>query len=127
MSTYAFYTKGSIGLNYTVGDGFSFASFGVGILDTTFYTPKWFNSLSSDAFENPNVYFGLGIINAKASLGYGISASAEIISGTVGVQFGDSASVQFKGYLGAGIKFDFSNGFKVGFGLGLCFEISFIF
>lgn len=124
MSICAFYAKGSIGPSYTVGDGFSLASFSVGVLDATFHTPKWFSSLPNDHLANPNVYLGVGTWNANASLGLGVSASAEIISGTVGVQFGDSVSVQAKGYLGVGFNIDFSNGIKIGGGLGFCFEFS---
>ena len=125
MSIYAFYAKGSIGPSYTIGDGFSLVSFSFGVLDSTFHTPKWFTSLPSDHLANPNVYLGVGTWNANVSMGYGVSASAEIVSGTIGVQFGNSVNVQTKGYLGVGFSIDFSNGFKIGGGLGFCFELSF--
>jgi hypothetical protein len=53
-----------------------------------------------------------------------ISGTAEIISGTVGLQFGDAISIDVKGYVGIGFTIDFTNGIKFGIGLGLGYEIS---
>ncbi len=126
MSIYAFYAKGSLGWGYTFGDGYSLASFGIGILDVTFHTPKWFSSLLDDHLANPNIYLGLGIWNANVSVGVGVSGTAEIISGTIGIQFGDAVSVGVKGYVGIGFTFDFTNGFSFGIGWGLGYEISLV-
>ena len=53
-----------------------------------------------------------------------ISATAEIISETVGIQFGDAVSIGVKGYVGVGFTLDFTNGIKFGVGLGLGYEVS---
>ena len=124
MSAYAFYAKGTLGWGYTFGDGYSLASFSAGVLDSTFHTRKWFSSLSDDHLANPNIYLGLGTLNVNVSLGAGISGTAEIVSGTVGIQFGDAINVDVKGYVGIGITIDFTNGIKFGVGLGFGFEIS---
>lgn len=124
MSVYAFYAKGTLGWGYTFGDGYSLASFSAGILDATFHTPKWFSSLPDDHWANPNIYLGFGTWNVNASVGAGISGTAEIISGTVGIQFGDAISIGVKGYVGIGFTIDFTNGIKFGVGLGLGYEIS---
>ncbi len=124
MSIYAFYAKGTLGWSYTFDEGYSLASFSTGILDTTFHTPKWFSSLSDDNLANPNIYLGVGTWNANASVGVGFSGTAEIISGTIGIQFGDALSVGVKGYIGAGISIDFTNGIKFGVGWGPGYEIS---
>ena len=124
MSVYAFYAKGTLGWGYTFGDGYSLASFSTGVLDATFHTPKWFSSLPNDHLANPNIYLGFGTWNVNASVGAGISGTAEIISGTVGLQFGDAISIDVKGYVGIGFTIDFTNGIKFGIGLGLGYEIS---
>ena len=124
MSGYAFYAKGTLGWGYTFGDGYSLASFSTGVLDATFHTPKWFSSLPNDHLANPNIYLGFGTWNVNASVGAGISGTAEIISGTVGLQFGDAISIDVKGYVGIGFTIDFTNGIKFGIGLGLGYEIS---
>ena len=51
-------------------------------------------------------------------VGAGISGTAEIISGTVGLQFGDAISIGVKGYVGIGFTIDFTNGIKFGVGWG---------
>ena len=124
MSTYAFYAKGTLGWGYTFGDGYSLASFSSGVLEATFHTPKWFSSLPDNHLANPNIYFGVGAWNVDASIGIGISGTAEIISGTAGIQFGNAISVGVKEYVGIGFTIDFTNGFKFGGGLGLGFEVS---
>ena len=124
MSVYAFYAKGTLGWGYTFGDGYSLASFSTGVLDATFHTPKWFSSLPNDHLANPNIYLGFGTWNVNASVGAGISGTAEIISGTVGLQFGDAISIDVKGYVGIGFTIYFTNGIKFGIGLGLGYEIS---
>lgn len=48
MSAYACYIKGTLGWGYTLGDGYSFASFSAGVLDAVFQTPKWFNFLPDE-------------------------------------------------------------------------------
>ena len=53
-----------------------------------------------------------------------VTGAAEIISGTVGLQFGDAISIGVKGYVGIGFTIDFTNGIKFGVGLGLGYEIS---
>lgn len=118
MSVYAFYAKGTLGWGYTFGDGYSLASFSAGVLDATFHTPKWFSSLPDDHWANPNIYLGFGTWNVNASVGAGISGTAEIISGTVGLQFGDAISIGVKGYVGIGFTIDFTNGIKFGVGCG---------
>ena len=90
----------------------------------TFHTPKWFNWLPDDHLANPNLYLGLGAMNINASVGVGISATAEIVSGTVGIQFGNAVSISVKGYVGTGITIDFTNGIKFGVGWGVGYEIS---
>lgn len=60
----------------------------------------------------------------SASIGAGVSSSAEIVSGTIGIQFGNAISLGVKGYIGIGFTIDFSNGIKFGIGLGLGYEIS---
>ena len=124
MSVYAFYVKGTLGWGYTFGDGYSLASFSAGILDATFHTPKWFSSLPDDHWANPNIYLGFGTWNVNASVSFGISGTAEIVSGTVGIQFGDAISIGVKGYVGIGFTIDFTNGIKFGVGWGLGYEIS---
>ena len=124
MSVYAFYAKGTLGWGYTFGDGYSLASFSAGVLDATFHTPKWFSSLPDDHWANPNIYLGFGTWNVNASIGAGISGTAEIISGTIGIQFGDAISIGVKGYVGIGFTIDFTNGIKFGVGWGLGYEIS---
>ena len=79
-------------MGYTFGDGYSLATFSAGILDATFHTSKWFSSLLDDHWANPNIYLGFENWNVNASAGDGISGTAEIISGTVGIQFGDVIS-----------------------------------
>ena len=124
MSVYAIYAKGTLGWGYTFGDGYSLASFSLGVLDATFHTPKWFGFLPSNHLANPNIYLGVGTWNVNASIGAGISGTAEIISGTTGIQFGDAISVGVKGYVGIGFTADITNGIKFGIGLGLGFEVS---
>lgn len=124
MDVNAFYIKGTLGWGYTFGEGYSIASLSIGIIDATFHTPKWFDFLPDDNLANPNIYLGFGTWNINASLGAGISGNAEIISGTVGIQFGDAVSVGVKGYVGIGFTIDFTNGIKFGMGFGLGFEIS---
>lgn len=124
MSAYVFYAKGTLGWGYTFDDRHSLASFSVGVLDATFHTPKWFSSLSDNHWANPNIYLGFGVRNVNVSVGAGISGTAEIISGTIGIQFGDAISIGVKGYLGIGFTIDFTNGIKFGVGLGFGYEIS---
>ena len=124
MTLYALYARGSIGWGYTVGDGYSLASFSAGFIDMTFSLPKLFGFLSNDNIINPNLYIGLGAVNVHASVGAGVSGSIELASGSVGVQFGDAISFEAKGYIGFGFSFDFTNGIKVGVGLGLGYELS---
>ena len=124
MSVYAFYAKGTLGWGYTFGDGYSLASFSAGVIDATFHTPKWFSALPDDHWANPNIYLGVGAWNVNASIGVGVSGTAEIISGTIGIQFGDAISVSAKGYVGIGFTLDFTNGIKFGVGFGLGYEIS---
>lgn len=123
-SVYFLYVKGSAGWNYSADNGYSILSFGIGLIDTKFHTPKWFSSLSNDNFFNPNIYFGLGAWNANISVGVGFSATVEIISASVGIQMGNSLSVEAKVYAGFGVKVDLSNGFKVNFAFLYGFEIS---
>ena len=123
-SIYLFYVKGNLGLEYSLQNGFSIGSISFGVLDSTYQTPKWFNFLSDDCLANPNIYFGIGAINANASIGTGLSCNVELISLTAGIQFGDAISLQCKGYVGYGFSLDFSNGLKFGLGYGLGFEIS---
>ena len=122
MDVYAFYINGSLGWGYTFGEGYSLASFSVGILDATFHLPKWFGSLPDDHLANPNIFLGVGTWNVNASIGLGVSGTAEILSGTIGVQFGDSISFGVKGYIGVGFTFDLTNGIRFGWGLGLGYE-----
>ena len=124
MSVSSLYAQGTIGWGYTIGDGYSLASFSAGILDATFYTPKWFSSLPDDHLANPNIYLGIGTWNVNASIGIGVSGTAEIIFGTIGIQFGDAISIEVKGYVGIGFSRDFTNGIKFGIGWGLGYEIS---
>ena len=124
MYAYVLYAKGTLGWGYTFGDGYSLASFSAGVLDVTFHSPKLFDSLSDSHLANPNIYLGLGTYNVNASAGVGFSGTAEIMSGTVGIQFGDAVSVEAKGYVGIGITLDFTDGIRCGMGLGLGFEIS---
>ena len=123
MDVYGFYIKGSLGWGYTFGEGYSLASFSIGILDATFHTPKWFASLPANHLANPNIYLGVGAWNANASIGVGLSGTAEIITGTIGVQFGDAVSFGAKGYVGIGFTLDFTNGIRFGAGFGLGFEL----
>ena len=53
-----------------------------------------------------------------------LSGTAEIISGTIGIQFGDAISIEVKGYVGIGFSRNFTNGIKFGIGWGLGYEIS---
>lgn len=69
------------------------------------------------------IYCGFETLNASASLGAGLSASAEIASGNIGIRFGDSTSIGVRAYIGAGLAFDFTNGIRFGGGYGLCCEI----
>ena len=124
LPMYACYVKGSLGWGYTFGDGYSIASFGIGILDVVVHTPKWFNFLPNDHLANPNIYLGIGTWNATASLGAGVSGIVEIVSGTIGIQFGDALTIGVKGYVGIGFTFDLTNGIKFGVGWGLGYEIS---
>ena len=124
MEINSLYVKGTLGWGYTFGEGYSIASFSTGVVDATFHTPKWFNSLPDNHLANPNIYLGFGTWNINASVGVGVSGTAEAISGTVGVQFGDAVSVEAKGYVGIGFTFDITNGIKFGIGLGLGYEIS---
>lgn len=80
--------------------------------------------MTDDHRANPNIYLGFGTWNVNASVGAGISGTAEIISGSVGIQFGDAISVGVKGYVGIGFTIDFTNGIKFGVGWGLGYEIS---
>ena len=124
MSVHAIYAKGTLGWGYTFGDGYSLASFSAGILDATLHTPKWFAFLPDDHLANPNVYLGVGTWNVNASVGVGVSGTAEIVSGTVGIQFGNAISIGVKGYVGVGFTIDFTNGIRFGIGWGLGYEIS---
>ncbi len=123
LSVYGFYVKGTLGWGYTHNEGYSLASFSIGILDTKFHTPKWFDFLPADHLANPNIYLGIGTWNANASIGAGFSGIAEILSGTIGIQFGDAVNFGAKGYIGIGLTFDFTNGLRFGAGLGLEFEV----
>lgn len=118
MSINAFYVQGAF------LQGLSLASFSIGVLDATFHTPKWFSSLPDDHLANPNIYLGVGTWNANLSLGLGASGTAEILSGSIGVRFGDAIDVGVKGYIGIGFTLDFSEGIKFGAGFGLGFEAS---
>lgn len=73
-------------------------------------TDAWHDQLK--CYDNTVISYDV----LNASVGLGISGTAEIISGTVGIQFGDVVSIQAKGYVGAGITFDFTNGIKFGIG-----------
>lgn len=123
MFVYAFYAKGTLGWGYTFGDGYSLASFSAGILDTTFYLPKWFGCLPDDHLANPNIYLGIGALNVNASVGIGVSGTVEVVSGTIGMQFGDSITIGAKGYVGAGFTFDITDGLRFGGGVLLGYEI----
>ena len=123
MEVYGFYVKGTLGWGYTVGEGYSLASFSIGVLDATFHTPKLFSFLPDDHLDNPNLFFGIGTWNASASVGIGISGTAEIISGTVGLQCGDSVAIGVKGYVGIGFTLDFTNGIRIGAGVGVGVEV----
>lgn len=73
------------------------------------------------------LYLGVGASNANASLGLGFSESKEIVSFYFGAKINDSFSIDGKVYVGWGISFYFSNGFKIGFAAGVGVEISFNF
>ena len=123
MDVYGFYVKGTLGWGYTFGEGYSLVSFGIGVLDATFHLPKLFGFLPDSHLANPNIFLGVGTWNANASVGLGISGTAEILSGTIGIQFGNSVSFGAKGYVGIGFTLDFTNGIRFGVGLGLGFEL----
>ena len=123
MEVYGFYVKGTLGWGYTFGEGCSLASFGIGVLDATFYLPKLFGFLPDDCLANPNIFVGVGTWNANVSVGLGILGTAEILSGTVGAQFGDSVSFGIKGYVGIGFTLEFTNGIRIGAGLGIVIEV----
>ena len=123
MDVYGFYVKGTLGWGYTFGEGYSLVSFGIGVLDATFHLPKLFGFLPDSHLANPNIFLGVGTWNANASVGLGISGTAEILSGTIGIQFGNSVSFGAKGYVGIGFTLDFTNGIRFGVGFGLGFEL----
>ena len=125
LSVSALYAKGTLGWGYSVGDGYSLVSLSAGILDATFHTPKWFDSLPNNHIANPNIYLGVGTWNAYTSIGAGFSGSLEIVSCTIGIRFGDAVNIDVKGYVGAGFAFDLTNGFKFGGGVPFGYEISF--
>ena len=77
--------------------------------------------------DDTSLYLGLGAVNANASLGVGLSGSAEIVSVYFGAKINDSFSIDGKVYVGWGISFDVSNGFKLGYAAGVGVEISFNF
>ena len=123
----AFYISGHLGLgggyNNSPGEngsfGLSFASLDLGII-----------SMKADVVtfvDDTSLYIGLGAVNANASLGLGLSGSAEIVSVYFGAKINDSFSIDGKVYVGWGISFDFSNGFKIGYAAGVGVEISFNF
>ena len=124
VEAYAFFAKGSVGFGYSKTDGYSFLSLYVGIVDMTLHTQKFFNNLSKDDIRNPNLFIGFGALNAGVSAGIGASATAEIVSGAVGLQFGDALSISAKAYVGAGVVIDFSKGIRAGGGFPFGFEIS---
>ena len=124
MTVYALYAKGSIGWGYTAVDGYSLASFSAGFIDVTFSSPKLLGFLSDDNIINPNLYIGFGAVNVHASIGAGVTGLVELVSGSIGIQFGDAIKFEVKGYIGFGFSFDFTNGFKFGVGLGLGYEFS---
>ena len=123
MAAYGLYIRGSLGWGYTLGEGYSLASFSIGVLDVTFYTPKWFDSLPAEHLANPNIFFGFGTWNANVTIGVGGSGTIEILSGTIGIQFGDSICVGVKGYIGIGLAFDLTNGFRFGVGKIFGYEV----
>ena len=105
MSVYALYAKGAIELGWD-----SLASLSAGILDVTFNMPKLFDALPEDYLINPNILLGLGTWNLNTSLGKTISLTAEIISGSIGIQLGDTISIGIRCYVGIGFIFDGANG-----------------
>ena len=73
-----------------------------------------------------NTYLaGAGVIGGVA-IGAGFSATAEIVSFTLGFQLTEGINFQLKFYYGIGASFGFMNGFTVGGGLGWGLEFSFI-
>ena len=66
----------------------------------------------------------LGIFNASAGVGLGVSITAEIFSLNFSLKFNDWVGLEFKIIAGFNFAFDFSKGFKFAVG---CFEFSFIY
>ena len=57
------------------------------------------------------------------TIGFGVSGTAEIISGTIGRQYGDAIQIEAKGYVGIGFTLDFTNGIRFGQGFLLGYEV----
>lgn len=123
LSVYSLYAKGSF-LGFTWEEGFHLATISVGVLDTTFSTPKAFDSLADDNVLNPNAFVEVTSFNVDATVGIGFSGTLELVSGTVGFELGDDISVSVTGYVGAGFSIDFSSGIKIGAGFPYGFELS---
>lgn len=123
MSVYAFYINGNLGWSYAVGDGYSLASLSIGVLDATFHAPKLYDFLPYDHWANPNLYVGVGTWNVSASVGIGVTGRVELVSGTVGVQYGDAINIGLRGYVGIGFALDFTNGIRFGQGFLLGYEV----
>ena len=117
---YAIYVKGDWGIGYSKGKGpggFSIGSLEMGVAYFKIQTPKFFSSLSEKNILNPNFYFDVSAITANATLGIGGSANFYLISGSIGLEFGDSFGIGVKGFVGLGITVDFSKGIKFGGGV----------
>lgn len=124
MDFSAFYINGHLGVGVgygrSPGDNCSFslsiASLELGIVNMKCDVVKF--------DEDTSLYLGVGAINANASLGLGISGGIEIVSFYFGAKINDYVSIDAKAYVGWGISFNFSNGFKIGIAVGVGFEIS---
>ena len=92
----------------------SFCKVEIGIAKVEFRTPKLIDSLDADSILNPNLFFDIGAMTADGNIGAGVSGKLSVISGTVGIQFGESIKISGTFYVGVGYSFDFSNGLKVG-------------
>lgn len=57
-------------------------------------------------------------------MGLVYSGKASVLSLSIGAELGNSLKISGTVYVGAGVSVDFSNGIKLGVGLGLGFEIS---
>ncbi len=122
---YLIYIKASLDFGYTSNAYNPNASLSLGAVDYRLNTPKWFKQLSSDNLANPNFFFGASALTANASIGLsGISGSLELISGTIGIQFGDAIYISLKGYVGYGGSFKFGEGWSWGCGNGLGYELT---